>query len=216
MKNTKALNNLIKYLSIFIGGGLLAFGLYNVHDWVGITEGGTLGFTLFLKHFTGISPGITLVLLNIICFAIGWKVLGVGYFLDSLFASFCFFVFYISCEQFCPIWVELIEMPWLAAFIGAIFVGVGVSLCIRVNSAPTGDDILAVALSKVTKRDISIIYFVSDFIVLILSTSYIGIENINVSMVTCFLSGQIISFLEKIGMKKNMFKNCMKNTQVFK
>lgn len=216
MKNIKQCDNLIKYLTIFIGAGILAFGLYNIHDYVGITEGGALGFTLFIKHFTGFSPGITLVLLNIICFAIGWKVLGNRYFYDSLFASFCFFGFYLVCEQFPPICSALIDMPWLSAVVGAIFVGVGVSLCVCCGSAPTGDDILSVALSKLTKCDISLIYFISDFAVLALSLTYIPVYKVSVSLVTCALSGQIISFLEKLGLKKNKYQKSLKYPQVFK
>ena len=38
-----------KSLSLLIfGSGLLAFGLYHVHSFSGITEGGVLGFTLLL------------------------------------------------------------------------------------------------------------------------------------------------------------------------
>ena len=35
----------------FAGGGLLAFGLYNVHSLAGVTEGGMLGMTLLLLGF---------------------------------------------------------------------------------------------------------------------------------------------------------------------
>ena len=32
-----------------LGGGVLAFGLYNVHSLSGVTEGGALGLTLLLQ-----------------------------------------------------------------------------------------------------------------------------------------------------------------------
>ena len=44
-----------------LGSFILAFGLYNVHSISGVTEGGVLGATLLLEHWTGISPALSLI-----------------------------------------------------------------------------------------------------------------------------------------------------------
>ena len=62
-------------VSIF-GSAFLAFGLYNVHALSGVTEGGVLGLTLLLDHWFSISPAVSGAILNVLCYAMGWKLLG--------------------------------------------------------------------------------------------------------------------------------------------
>ena len=69
LKNITLKNCAITLLGSFI----LAFGLYNVHSISGVTEGGVLGATLLLEHWTGISPAFTGGIMNILCYILGWK-----------------------------------------------------------------------------------------------------------------------------------------------
>ena len=59
-----------------LGGGVLAFGLYNVHSLSGVTEGGALGLTLLLQHWLGISPAWSGLFINFGCYAFGFRALG--------------------------------------------------------------------------------------------------------------------------------------------
>ena len=58
-----------RYAMLVLGAAILAFGLYNVHSQSHITEGGVLGMTLLLEHWLGISPAISEVVLDGICYA---------------------------------------------------------------------------------------------------------------------------------------------------
>ena len=75
--------------------------------------------------------------------------------------------------------------------------GVGSGLCVRVGGATSGDDALAMSLSKHTHIKIQWIYFISDLSVLLLSLSYIPLRRIAYSLLTVILSGQIIGLLQK-------------------
>ena len=44
-----------------LGSAILAFGLYNVHSFSGVTEGGVLGLTLLMHHWFNISPSVSLL-----------------------------------------------------------------------------------------------------------------------------------------------------------
>ena len=88
-------------------------------------------------------------------------------------------------------------LMWIAA-LGAVFVGVGVGLCVLAGGAPSGDDALAMSLSSLTKKDIRIFYLISDLSVLLLSLTYISLERIFYSLVTVLLSGQIIGWMQRI------------------
>ena len=100
-------------------------------------------------------------------------------------------------------WPGLANLPLLAAILGALFVGVGVGLCVRSGGAPTGDDALAMSLSHLLKTPIERIYLVSDLTVLALSLSYIPLRRIIYSLITVVLSGQIIGWIQKIHRRKS-------------
>ena len=180
------------------GSAIQAFGLYNIHAFSGVTEGGVLGLTLLLHHWLGLSPAISGFILNAICYLIGFKVLGKEFILYSAVGGVGFSVFYAICEQFPPIWPEIAAQPLLAAVLGAIFVGVGVGVCVRAGGAPGGDDALAMSLTYLTHIDIQWIYLISDLVVLAMSMSYIPLNRLAYSLLTVILSGQIIGWMQKI------------------
>lgn len=180
---------------------ILAFGLYNIHAVASVTEGGVLGLTLFLHAMFGISPAVSTVILNLLCYLLGAKVLGRKFICYSAIATGSYSLFYFIFEQFPPLFPEIANTPLLAAVLGALFVGIGCGICVRVGGAPSGDDALAMALSHKTRLPISLVYLSSDLIVLSLSLLYIPPKKILFSLLTVLLSGQIIGLIEKIGRK---------------
>lgn len=185
-------------LLLLAGSALLAFGLYNVHSISNVTEGGILGLTLLLEHWFGISPSFSGFLLTALCYFLGWKILGKRFLVFSFISAIGFSVFYGIFEQFDPLFPQIGEMPFLAAVVGALFVGISVGICVRVGGAPTGDDALAMSLSSVLPVDIQWIYLDSDLVVLFISLSYIPLNKILYSLLTVLLSGQIIGIIQKI------------------
>lgn len=165
-------------LLLLAGSALLAFGIYNVHSISNVTEGGILGLTLLLEHWFGISPSFSGFLLTALCYFLGWKILGKRFLVFSFISAIGFSAFYGIFEQFDPLFPQIGEMPFLAAVVGALFVGISVGICVRVGGAPTGDDALAMSLSSVLPVDIQWIYLASDLVVLFISLSYIPLNKI--------------------------------------
>ena len=180
------------------GAAILAFGLYNVHSFADITEGGVLGLTLLLYHHFGISPSVSSLVMNFICYIFGFIVLGGGFVVYSAVAGLAFSAFYAIFEQFPPVWEGIADHTLLACVAGAVFVGVGVGICVRFGGAPGGDDALSMGLAKLLKKvDIRWIYLISDLAVLALSLTYIPVRKIAYSLLTVVISGQIIGFFQK-------------------
>jgi len=198
LKNIKLSYCLVAVLSSTV----LAFGLYHVHSFSGVTEGGVLGMTLLLDHWLHLSPAATSFVLNAACFLFGWRVLGREFVVYSAVASLSFSVFYAIFEQFPPLWPQLYAMPLLAAVIGAAFVGVGAGLSVWAGGASGGDDALAMALSHLTHRPIEQIYLITDLVVLALSLTYIPLTRIAWSLLTVVLSGQIVGLIQRIPQPK--------------
>ena len=184
-----------------LGSLIQAVGVSSIHAWSSVTEGGVLGATLLLHHWLGITPAATSLLLNALCYLIGWRALGRDFLVYSIISGAGFSLFYALAEPFAPLFPALIASPLAAAISGAVFVGVGAGLCVRVGGAPGGDDALAMALSHWTRVPIQWIYLLTDAVVLGLSLSYIPLGRLAYSLLTVALSGQIIGVVQRLGRK---------------
>lgn len=187
-----------------LGSAILAFGLYHVHSLSGVTEGGVLGMTLLLNHWFHISPAVSGMVLNIACYALGWRTLGKDFIGYSIVAGGGFSLFYAIFEQFPPLWPQLAQHPLVAALVGAMFVGVGVGISVRAGGAPGGDDALAMSLSQIFGWNIQWAYLISDLVVLALSASYIPLSRLGYSLLTVMLSGQLIGLVQRVRMPRRI------------
>ena len=191
-----------KCLLALLGSIILAFGLYNIHSVSGVTEGGILGLTLLLQYLLGLSPSVTSLVLNLLCYALGWRALGRDFLVYSLIATGGFSGAYAIFEQFPVLWPGIADLPLLAAVVGALFVGVGAGLSVRAGGATGGDDALAMSLSKLTGVSIQWIYFVCDLLVLGASLIYIPWRRIIYSLLTVVISGQLVGLVQRAGLNK--------------
>lgn len=183
---------------LLVGSIIQAIGIYNIHSLSNVTEGGVLGLTLLLQHWLQISPAISSLILNLVCYAIGWRTLGKEFIGYSLLSIGVYSGAYGILEQFPPLWPEIAQFPLLAAIAGALFIGIGAGLCVRAGGATAGDDALAMSFSHLFRWPIERVYLISDLTVLLLSLSYIPVRRIAYSLLTVVLSGQIIGLLQKI------------------
>ena len=189
-----------------LGSAILAFGLYHVHSFSGVTEGGQLGLVLLLQHWFHISPAISTAVINVICYGIGWKTLGKIFIIRSAVATGGFSLIYWIIQQFPPLWPNLAEYPLVAALAGAVFVGVGCGLCVRVGGAACGDDGLAMSISSKLNIKIEYVYFFFDFTILSASLSYIPLRRILYSLLTVMISSKIVGLVQRFRFSKKEAK----------
>ena len=188
----------------FLASAFQAFGMYNVHALSGVTEGGVLGLVLLIDHWFNLSPAVSGFVLNAACYLLGWRTLGKEFIGYSVIAAAGFSIGYAICELFPPLWPEIAGYPLLAAIVGALFIGIGAGVCVRIGGATCGDDALAMSLSHILETPIERIYLVSDLTVLGLSLSYIPLGKIVYSLITVILSGQIIGWIQKTKRKERL------------
>ncbi len=190
-------------IGILFFSAILSFGLCHIHAMADVTEGGILGLVLLLEHHFGITPAITSLVLNVICYLVAFRLLGKEFLGYSAVAVVGFSVTYRLFELLPPLFPSIYTMPLLAAVLGALFVGVGVGGALRLGGAPSGDDALAMAVSHVTPLKIQTVYLIGDLAVLLPSLTYIPIERIMYSLLTVVVSGQIVGLIQRIGKKSN-------------
>lgn len=189
------------YLIIVLGACILSFGLYNIHERTGITEGGVLGMTLLLQHWFGLSPAITSPVMDIACYLLAWHFLGNAFAKYAVAASLAFAASHALWEQFPPLLPDLSAFPMAAAILGALFVGLGVGLVVRIGGACGGDDALALTIAHVSRWPISRCYLFTDLAVLLLSLTYIPFARIVYSLVTVTISSVVIGRVQRLGVR---------------
>ncbi|MBQ1945645.1 MAG: YitT family protein [Clostridia bacterium] len=193
----------IRILLIVLGAGIASFGLHNIHRQSGVTEGGVLGMMLLINHWFHISPAILTPVMDILCYAAALRALGAKFLVWSAVSTACVAVFFKLWESMPYMLPPMMTQPLLAALLGAMFVGVGVGLIVRMGGSSGGDDALALSIAMWLRWPLSRAYLITDLTVLLLSLSYIPLGRIAYSLITVTLSSLIIDFIQRIGQKKS-------------
>ena len=183
-------------LYIVLGAAITTFGIHNIHQQVGITEGGIMGLMLLLNHWFGLSPAVLTPLLDALCYLLAFQCLGGRFLKISLLSTGSVALFYRLWEQFPNMLPDLSRWPLLAALAGGAFVGVGVGIIVRQGGSAGGDDALALTISRVTRWRLSRAYLFTDLTVLALSLTYIPVGRIACSLVTVTLSSFLIDRIQ--------------------
>ena len=156
-KTTALLSRLTDGLSlrrvalIMLGAMIATFGIHNIHQRTGITEGGVIGLMLLLEQWLGASPAFLTPVLDLSCYLLAFKYLGGRFIKISVVSTLSVSLFYKLWEQLPFLLPDLSAHPLAAAVLGAVFVGVGVGLIVRQGGSSGGDDALALTISKVTR-----------------------------------------------------------------
>ncbi len=187
-----------RIIFILLGTAICSFGIYNIHRQTGVTEGGVLGMILLLNYWLGISPSVLSVTLDLLCYVLAFRRLGVRFLVISGISSLSLSMFFRIWESFPPMLPNYYDKPVLAAVLGAVFIGVGVGIVIVNGGSCSGDDALALFISDITGWRISRSYLITDFTVLALSLTYIPVVRILYSLITVTLSSYIIDLIQRL------------------
>lgn len=190
-----------KVVLIALGAMIMSFGIHNIHQRTGITEGGVIGLMLLVEHWLKISPAYITPVLDIVCYALAFRHLGWNFIKLSIVSTLFVSGFYKIWEALPFLLPDLSAYPLLAAIAGGLFVGVGVGLIVREGGSSGGDDALALTLSNLFHWRISRAYLCTDVTVLLLSLSYIPFRRIFFSLITVTLSSNLIDLILRIGKK---------------
>lgn len=184
---------------IMAGAAVCTFGIHNIHQQTGITEGGVIGMVLLIGHWTGLSPAFVTPVLDIGCYLLAFRFLGWRFIKVSAISTLSVSLFYKFWELFPYLLPDLSAYPLAAAVCGGAFVGAGVGMIVRQGGSSGGDDALALAISRITRWRLSFSYLFTDLLVLGLSLTYIPLSRIACSVVTVTLSSFLIDRIQNFG-----------------
>lgn len=187
---------------IALGAMIATFGIHNIHQQTGITEGGVIGLMLLVEHWLGASPAFITPVLDALCYLLAFKYLGGRFIRISALSTLSVSLFYKLWEQFPPMLPDLSARPLAAAVLGALFVGIGVGIIVRQGGSSGGDDALALTISRVTGWRLARSYLFTDLVVLCLSLSYIPLRRIAFSLITVTLSSWLIDRVQSFRLRR--------------
>lgn len=205
IKDCRRVFNWKTVICIVAGTAIASFGLHNVHQRTGITEGGVLGMLLFLNHWFAIPAAAASPVLDVICYTIAFRILGRDFLKLSALSSVCIAGWFFLWEHLPYLFPDLSGSPFLASFVGALFIGVGVGLVVRAGASSGGDDALAMAISKAFRCRIAVAYLTTDLSVLLLSLSYIPFREIIYSLITVTLSSSLLDLVRSVRLPLRIF-----------
>ena len=104
-----------------------------------IIDGGVVGISLMAAELSGISFSIFVVLINLPFLYLGYRAIGKGFTLSTLFSIVWMAIFSNFAHDFTPITTD----PFLGSIFGGIILGIGVGLIIRNGGSLDGSEIVA-------------------------------------------------------------------------
>lgn len=156
------MNRRIKdYILIAVGVAVAVSGLNLFLVPNKIAAGGISGIATILYHVFGFPLGITIAVLNVPLFVIGYRFVGRSFAIRTAYAL----VLYSLLAEFIPI--PKTQDMFIGCVYGGVLMGAGIGLVVRCGGSTGGTDMAAKMLSSKFKHiGISTFVFAIDFIVI--------------------------------------------------
>ena len=136
-----------------------------------LMTGGTTGIGLVVKHFTGASISVFVLVFNIVMLIVGWTLLGKKFALTTVISSF---TYPIALEAANHIFGDLVITtdPMLNTIFAGLGIGIGLGIVIRTGASTGGMDIPPLVLNKYFRIPVSVSLNVFDMLILVLQIVY--------------------------------------------
>jgi uncharacterized membrane-anchored protein YitT (DUF2179 family) len=194
MKNNGSLSKTIReFLVITFGVMLVACALYFFLMPDEIAAGGVNGLAMVINHYFPIIPvGSLMLIMNIILFVVGFIVIGAGFGVKTIYASFALSGSIWVLELIHPNNVPMTDDILLNLILGILLQGVGMGIVFNANASTGGTDILAKILNKYTHVDIGKSLLMIDVIVTLLAGAAFGLSQGLYSLLSVIINGLVI------------------------
>ncbi len=195
-------SNTSKVFFMILGATLYSIGLEIFLIPNNIIDGGLVGISIMVSHFTRIPLGVLTFVLNIPFFVLGYKQIGKTFTISTLFSVICYS---IGISIFKPI-PGITQDVLLASVFGGIIAGLGIGIIIRNGGSTDGAEIVAIILDKRSTFSVGqIVLFFNCFI--LTSAGFIfGWDRAMYSLIAYFIAVKVIDIIvEGIDESKAVF-----------
>ena len=183
---------ILNLIQILLGNACLAFAVNTLILEHGIICGGVSGFGSAVEFYFGIPLSITVALLNISLFFLGYKTFGKEFAMSIIISTFSFPAFLEMFDRI-PFFHGFLEDPLLSMVIGGCLVGFGIGLVIRANASTGGVEILAQYIHKRYKKPVHVILNIIDVSILLLQIIYSDTTHIVYGIILTFIASAMLN-----------------------
>jgi len=178
------------YLIISAGALLFAAGLALFAEPFHIAPGGVSGLAIIINYLSALPLGLTIIIINVPLFIVGFLKLGRSFVISSLYAMLLSSVLVDLMAQLPP----FVEEPLLAALYGGLFIGAGMGL-VFIHGASTGGTDIVVRLLRLRFAGLRLgrIMFLTDLFVIALAALVFGdLNRALYAIVTVYVNSIVI------------------------
>ncbi len=190
-------NPIIKQMMIFFmltfGAILAAYALECFLIPNTILDGGITGISIIISKLTKLPLSILVLLLNIPFIYIGFKNMGKGFLLRTIY-SMVIFSLSLSLFQYFD---AITEQILLATVFGGVLLGVGVGLIIHFGGCVDGTESVALVISKKTSFSVGQIVLMFNLVIYTVAGFIFGIDRAMYSLLTYFITFKVIDFVSE-------------------
>ncbi len=189
-----AFRRTLPWMSVVTGAVISSYGYAALVMPNDMLEGGVLGLGFLARRLFGLPAGSTAMVLSIVVFAVGIKVLGRGFGLRTVVGVT---VASLSLDLFTEVLAvpPLTDDPILAAFYGGAICGLVLAMVYAWGAATGGSDALAQIVLKLFQVPVGRTLLVVDAAVLGLALLSYGPEQVMVSMLMIFVEIKVIDLI---------------------
>ncbi|MEH7343300.1 YitT family protein [Bacillus sp. JJ1532] len=190
---------IVDIVYIFIGAFLFAIGVnvFIIPNELG--EGGVTGITIIAYYLWQWSPGLVNFVLNSILLMVGYKFLSKMTTIYTIIAVVLNSIFLHLTEGWTIDSNEIV----VSTIFGAVIIGVGIGLIIRVGGTTAGSTILARITQKYLGWNLAYGLLFFDLIVAFSSYFIIGAEKLMLTILMLYIATKVMEFvIEGINTKK--------------
>lgn len=188
------------------GTFVLSFAYYHINYQNHLTEGGFVGLSLLGKYVLGLSPSITVLLLDLPVLLVALLLKGKGFVCNTFISSSTFTIFYAWMERYSTFTLDFHGNLALAALLSGLLTGLGAGLVLRCGAASGGDDILSLLISEWKGIKVGTVFILMDILVLLLSLLYMPLRETMYTAMAVIVAGQVITFMTSFGKPKKLKK----------
>ncbi|MGI6066356.1 MAG: YitT family protein [Bacillota bacterium] len=158
-----------------------------------LLAGGVSGLAIITNYFTGLSIALLILLYNIPIIIWARKELRFRFIVYTIMAVFIQSFFLSLFQDLTPYRNDIL----LASIFGGILTGIGSGMIIRHYGSSGGTDVIAIVLKKRLGISIGTVSFIANLIVISLAGLIFGLEPAMYTLVSLFVAGQTIDFVQE-------------------
>ena len=183
----------MSFIMLTIGAVLAAYSLESFLIPNTILDGGVTGISIIISKLTMLPVSVLVLLLNIPFVYLGFKNLGKGFLIRTIY-SMVVFSFSLSIFQY---FEALTSSMLLATVFGGILLGVAVGLVIHFGGCVDGTESIALIVSRKTSLSVGQVVLLFNLVIYAVAGFFFGLDRAMYSLLTYFITFKVIDFVSE-------------------